>query len=284
MKNPIKTWREFARRQNETLDIDEIEVFLPALPDALEGFRMVVVADLHVRRLNDYHKGILQAIHAANPGCILIAGDTIDSWTEMVNPIQPLFDRLTSIAPVIAVLGNNDCLPSRIHALRDMYHRAGVTILENEMRMFPAGGTALQFTGLLDPTAKKYGIEPEHTETVENPEYVPMSRAIPPKKKDDTKIPSILLVHQPQLVRDYAALHPSLIIAGHAHGGQFRTNGGQGFFAPDQGVLPKFTSGLYTFAETQMIVSRGLGNHNFPLRLNNPPHLPVVILRKENAG
>lgn len=47
------------------------------------------------------------------------------------------------------------------------------------------------------------------------------------------------------------------VLSGHAHGGQFRLPFIGGLVAPDQGFLPEYTSGEYTIANTNMIVSRG---------------------------
>lgn len=271
--------RSFQTRQNETLDVDLIPIKLAGLPPALEGFRIAVIADLHMPRIMPYHDKILEAVYTAQPECILIAGDTIDQTTGPIDALSPFFAMLSRMAPTVAILGNNDCLKGRIFSLREMYQSAGVTLLENETRLLNARGIPLQITGLSDPRAATIGILPEREE---EKEYVPLTEALPPKEEKKTEsilLPSILLLHRPQLVYEYMGLKPSLVIAGHAHGGQFRI-GGRGLYAPDQGILPKLTSGLYTIDGTPLVVSRGLGNHEFPLRLNNPPHIPVAVLEK----
>ena len=89
--------------------------------------------------------------------------------------------------------------------------------------------------------------------------------------------PVIALAHQPQWLYLYEAAGWDLVISGHAHGGQVRLIG-QGLYAPGQGMLPPFTSGLYRRGNTQMAVSRGLGNSTFSLRFGNRLHLPVLVL------
>ena len=48
--------------------------------------------------------------------------------------------------------------------------------------------------------------------------------------------------------------------------------------SPGQGFLPEYDAGLYQVEHTQLIVSRGLGNSSIPWRINNPPHLPMLVL------
>ena len=69
------------------------------------------------------------------------------------------------------------------------------------------------------------------------------------------------------------------MICGHTHGGQIRVpfllNG---LFAPGQGSFPEYAGGLYEMPDCTMIVSRGLGNSLFPLRINNRPELVIITL------
>ena len=94
----------------------------------------------------------------------------------------------------------------------------------------------------------------------------------------------ILMSHRPELIDIYAANNIDLVFCGHAHGGQFRIPFVGGIYAPNQGFLPKYTSGLTLKISTSMVVSRGLGNSVIPVRIFNRPELVVVTLSntKEN--
>lgn len=86
----------------------------------------------------------------------------------------------------------------------------------------------------------------------------------------------LLLCHHPEYWSRYVRQLPvELTLSGHAHGGQWRLFG-QGVFAPGQGILPRYTSGLY---QGRLLVSRGLGNpHHHVPRINNTPMIAVITL------
>ncbi|MBG9584829.1 hypothetical protein ABE42_37895 [Bacillus thuringiensis] len=69
-----------------------------------------------------------------------------------------------------------------------------------------------------------------------------------------------------------------IVLSEHAHGGQFRLLVISKLVAPNQGVLPTYTAGLYEKQNTSMVVSRGLGNSIIPQRIFNRPELVVVQL------
>ena len=72
-----------------------------------------------------------------------------------------------------------------------------------------------------------------------------------------------------------------LLLAGHAHGGQWRLPGLlNGLFAPDQGLFPTYAGGRYALGDTTLLVSRGLARESTRLpRFYNRPELVMVELR-----
>ena len=89
-----------------------------------------------------------------------------------------------------------------------------------------------------------------------------------------------LLSHRPELFSVYRAAGVDLALCGHAHGGQFRIPLLGGVIAPDQGLFPKYSEGLYREEGKAMVVSRGLGNSSVPIRLNNRPEVVKIVLKR----
>ena len=77
----------------------------------------------------------------------------------------------------------------------------------------------------------------------------------------------------------YVRADVDLVLSGHAHGGQFRLPFVGGLVAPNQGLFPKYDAGLYTEENTNMIVSRGIGNSILPFRFNNRPEVILIELK-----
>ena len=46
-------------------------------------------------------------------------------------------------------------------------------------------------------------------------------------------------------------------------------------------MFPKLTAGVHARGKTKMIISRGLGNSEFPLRLFNRPEMIVIDVKKK---
>ena len=72
-----------------------------------------------------------------------------------------------------------------------------------------------------------------------------------------------------------------LVLSGHAHGGQMRLFG-HGLYAPGQGWLPEFTSGMYKGENGSLVISRGLANTASPVpRIFNEQEIVYVEVGKD---
>lgn len=118
---------------------------------------------------------------------------------------------------------------------------------------------------------------------IEDPDFVEgmYEKAIPEIISEELNSDnySILLSHRPEYFDQYVQMGTDLVLAGHAHGGQVRIPFIGGLIALNQGLFPNYTAGLYHEKNTDMIVSRGLGNSIVPVRINNTPELMIVELK-----
>lgn len=257
------------------IELQAIPVALPGLPAAMEGQRFFVLSDLHMHAPGPLYDGAVSAARAAKPHLIFLCGDLIDEHTPDVAILEPVFTALRAVAPVVAVNGNNDAQPGLTDALHALYRKCDITLLENEAREYTLDGESIQIIGAQDP--EFYKVFPQEGEVKQTEPELRLRGLLPP---DGGERVNIVLVHRPERAKEMAPLKPQLMISGHAHGGQMRLFG-QGMYAPGQGILPRYTSGLYELKDGErLVVCRGLGNHAPVPRVNNPPHAVLILLTR----
>ena len=260
---------------NMRIELQAIPVALPGLPAAMEGQRFFVLSDLHMHAPGPLYDGAVSAARAAKPHLIFLCGDLIDEHTPDAAILEPVFTALRAVAPVVAVNGNNDAQPGLTDALHALYRKCDITLLENEAREYTLDGESIQIIGAQDP--EFYRVFPQEGEVKQTEPELRLRGLLPP---DGGERVNIVLVHRPERAKEMAPLKPQLMISGHAHGGQMRLFG-QGMYAPGQGILPRYTSGLYELKDGEkLVVCRGLGNHAPVPRVNNPPHAVLILLTR----
>lgn len=246
----------------------QVTVASGALPEAFEGFKIAHVSDLHNAVFGRKNERLLSLIRAAEPDIIAITGDLIDSRHTDIDSALAFVEAAAEIAPVYYVTGNHE---SRLDfdAIEPRLIAAGARVLRNEAEDIGRGGERIRLAGIDDPSFIRTGGTAEERAAAELEQL-----------GDGGGTFTVLLAHRPELVEVYAEYGAGLVLSGHAHGGQVRLPLLGGLYAPGQGLLPEYDSGLYSLGETQMVVSRGLGNSVAPLRVNNRPELVIVTLSR----
>lgn len=246
----------------------QVTVASGALPEAFEGFKIAHVSDLHNAVFGRKNERLLSLIRAAEPDIIAITGDLIDSRHTDIDSALAFVEAAAEIAPVYYVTGNHE---SRLDfdEIEPRLIAAGARVLRNEAEDIGHGGERIRLAGIDDPSFIRTGGTAEERAAAELEQL-----------GDGGGTFTVLLAHRPELVEVYAEYGAGLVLSGHAHGGQVRLPLLGGLYAPGQGLLPEYDSGLYSLGETQMVVSRGLGNSVAPLRVNNRPELVIVTLSR----
>ena len=246
----------------------QVTVASGAMPEAFEGFKIAHVSDLHNAVFGRKNEKLLSLIRAAEPDIIAITGDLIDSRHTDIDSALAFVEAAAEIAPVYYVTGNHE---SRLDfdAIEPRLIAAGARVLRNEAEDIGRGGERIRLAGIDDPSFIRTGGTAEERAAAELEQL-----------GDGGGTFTVLLAHRPELVEVYAEYGAGLVLSGHAHGGQVRLPLLGGLYAPGQGLLPEYDSGLYSLGETQMVVSRGLGNSVAPLRVNNRPELVIVTLSR----
>ena len=225
--------------------------------------RAAFVADTHDK---PYDK-IVKEIRANKTDVILLTGDIIYAHDDHVVRGFDMLAEFISIAPTYMSLGNHE--GGAVSLVRNKCREIGVKLLEEECVEFEGIFIGGLTSGYI---ADSEGLEENHWKKTPEPDIAWL------REFSSIQGFKLLLNHHPEYYPEYLKeLDIDLILSGHAHGGQWRMFG-RGIFAPGQGLLPKYTSGIY---DERLIVSRGLANNAPPIpRLFNSKELIFIDFHK----
>ena len=255
---------------NTALVTTELSVKSEKLPAAFDGFRLVQVSDLHNASFGEGNAELLERVEQAQPDCIALTGDLVDSRHTDVDAALSFAREAAKIAPTYYVTGNHEARLEEWEKLLTGLEEVGVTILQNESILLEREGQSIAFSGVEDPSF--------HDDPLLHDTEGIWERNLESLSPEEGRY-TILLSHRPEYFAFYEKLGFDLVLAGHAHGGQFRLPGIGGLWAPGQGLFPEYDAGLYQQGGTAMAVSRGLGNSLFPFRVNNQPEIVSITLQ-----
>ncbi len=241
-------------------DIAPIDLTLPRLDAAFQGYRIVHVSDIHIdtwlglERLEQ----VVQLINAQGADLIVITGDFITYRVpRLLEGMSTILRNLHAPDGVMAVLGNHDYW-SAPDEVRAMLRSAGIREMGNRVHTLRRGEAALHIAGLDDVYNKH-----DHLSGILSD--LPLGGA------------AILLVHVPDFADVAAATGRfDLSLSGHSHGGQLVLPRIGPLVLPPYGK--KYYSGLYRINGMYQYTTRGLGTSTFAVRLNCPPEISVLTL------
>ncbi len=243
-----------------------LHLHLPSTNSPAAPVRIAFVADLHSCRYGPNQSTLLRMLEEARPDLVLLGGDIFDDKLSDANA-QTFLRAAAAKYPCFYVSGNHEYWSRRIDEMKAFVRSCGIPVLEGAAATVDCNGRTLDVCGIDDPTYL-----PRETWLAQ------LDAATAAAQTDHVRI---LLTHRPEPVDDYQNRGFDLILAAHAHGGQMRIPGTTlAAYAPDQGFLPRYTSGLYTLPDgTPMVVTPGLAREATPLpRIFNPPTLLLLTL------
>lgn len=258
-------------RQNKKLKVRKTTLKFDKLPQAFDNYKIAQVSDIHCDRVGLSDLSFIKKIKDFNPDIIVITGDVLDSYNNDMDIAYNILSQLAIIAPCYFVSGNHELrLPEEYEQLINIMKKLNITYMNNSNQLITKNNESINLVGVEDYNFFKNEDNLNHRanfiETL--------------KELYSTNHFNILLSHRPEKFPIYADLKYELIFSGHAHGGQWRVPFVGGIFSPSQGFFPKYTNGNYALEDSTIIVSQGLGNSSFPIRINNRIELVLATLKK----
>lgn len=254
---------------NTALELNTYTISSDRLPGAFDGYRIAHVSDLHNAEMGKDNEKLLDMLRETEPDIIAITGDIIDSRNTNIDIALQFTKAAMEIAPCYYVTGNHEARISKYDELKAGMEAAGVVVLEDEKTKISLEGGEITLIGVNDPSYQ--------TDYLFGDAEAVMRDKLSELHSDEDRF-TVLLSHRPELFAVYASSGVDIVLSGHAHGGQFRLPFAGGLVAPNQGLFPKYDAGLYTEENTNMVVSKGIGNSILPFRFNNRPEVILIDL------
>ncbi len=247
------------------IEVVPIQLTIPNLSPAFNKFKIVQISDLHSNRFMPAKRldRIIKLVNQQKPDVIAITGDFITKHEDFNSQeLEEKLSKLVSQISTLSVLGNHDHRgnANATDNLKQALVRSNVTNLDNQVYVIERGTEKLTFAGVDDP----YWGKPDLDRVIK---LLPDNSA------------AILLVHEPDYIKESAATHKfALQLSGHSHGGQIKIPFLNPLILPYGGK--KYFAGLNQVENTLEYTNRGLGMTGLPLRINSRPEITVFTLHR----
>ena len=232
--------------------------------------KLALVTDLHSCAYGREQSNLINTLLNEQPDVALLVGDIFDDDISPENTIK-FIDSIADKIPCYYVTGNHEFWSGKADEFKDIMLSYDVKVLEGSYEDVKVRGEKIRICGIDDPHTDRYPSRAiSYTDQLQK-----LNGA------SSNEIYTILLAHRPERIDEYLSLNVDLVLSGHAHGGQWRIPLilENGLFAPNQGLSPKYSSGLFLFDATTMIVSRGLAKETTKIpRIFNQPELVILTL------
>lgn len=261
------------------IEVQEVTITNPSVPEGFDGFRIVQFSDLHTGSFGSdttFVSKLVDRINSLEPDAVLFTGDIVNRHTSELEPFTSVLSRIT--APVFSVLGNHDYgdyyrWPDSIakaadhRRLIDLQHQMGWDLLNNSSRVWRCRGDSMVIIGVEnigDPPFAVYG---------------DLDRAYPGNLADSSF--KILMSHNPSHwlddIKDAPDKNIALTLSGHTHAMQMELFG----ISPAAWRYPTW-GGLYADADSahRLYVNIGAGEVGIPARIGATPELTIINLRR----
>lgn len=246
------------------------------LPASWDGMRILQISDIHHRQLGKNNSRLIRAAARTQPDWIVITGDLVSrdfSAEKELAQIWTLLTSLRKIAPVYLCLGNHELdliRTDKFQPLATAIEKTGCRLLNNERLYFQRDGEEICLAG----ASLKYQVYRNELQGYRHlKDYTTAQLKEDLGKKDCF---TLLLAHNPLMLKTYGDWGADVVLCGHMHGGVVRLPCLGGLLSPERRFFPKYDKGLYQYRNTYMYVSSGIGK----FRLFNLPEINLIELRK----
>ncbi|HMK09222.1 MAG TPA: metallophosphoesterase [Anaerolineales bacterium] len=250
------------RFRKEDFALFRLEVGVPGLEEAFDGYRLAHLTDLHLGQWLSPARleGVVDLTNGLGADLIALTGDFLSYDLDgSARDLEAQFARLRAPDGVFAVLGNHDHWVGA-DRVRPLLQRCGIRELRNDVFTLRRGGAVLHLAGVDDVM-------------VHQDDLAQVMARLPAGG------PALMLAHEPDFADQVARTGRfGLQLSGHSHGGQV--------VLPGFGPLIrgphcwKYPIDRYQVRGMTLYTNRGLGSNMWWIRINCPPEIALVTLRR----
>jgi len=261
--------------------VEHVEIEFANLPDSFNGYKIVLISDIHAGNFAGSANRLQKAIDLMNreqPDIIALAGDLVNNFAEEITPLIPIFLQLYARDGKYAVLGNHDYggyfdwdtpADSVVNhkAIENAIGQMGFVLLNNQSVIINLNNTdSIALIG-----TENWGIKERH------PKRADLEKAMEPVRDIPFRI---LLTHNPLFWPESVEgkTDIALTLTGHTHGMQMGIKLGKLHLSPAMFQF-RHWAGLYQTDNQYLYVNRGLGVNAFPGRIGMWPEITVITMR-----
>lgn len=253
----------FLNWSNDNIILTEDTYINENIPSSFNGYKILQISDFNNKE--NTSSILIEYTKEVNPDIVVITGDYINSERSTEYNIDYSYiEEIIKKYPIYFITGEQEQDSLCYETFKNKLETLGVEVLDNESIELTKNDDKITLVGLNDSSFFYENLSEFKNKL---------------KELNVSNNFTILLSHRPELIDIYTENNISLVLSGHALGGQIKLPFVGTLYSSNQGFYPNYTNGFYTQNNTTLYVSRGIGNTFIPIRLFNNPEVNVITLK-----
>ncbi len=251
------------------LIIKEYKITNSKLPSSFYGLKIIHMSDIHYGRTIKKKEllKIVAEINLRNPDIVVFTGDLFDNNETLtqkdIKEITEAFQKINATIGKFAITGEHDFKKEEWSTI---IKDSGFTNLNDTYELiYKDGYEPIMIAGL---STNLKGTKNAKDKIAPINDYINSIQ-----ESEEMNVPryKILLLHEPDYIKNVTYQNYDLVLAGHSHNGQVKLP----FIGPiaKSNGAKKYYDEYYSLNNTDLYVSSGLGTTNLDFRLFNRPSL-----------
>ena len=264
----------------QNVRMKKYELEFQNLPESFNGYRIIQISDIHLGSFFSSSRIIKTAskkIRGVNPDLLIFTGDLVNNFSSEIYGRENYFNTMTESTPSFSILGNHDYgdytkwedpenKKDNFNEILEAQKKMGFKLLLNEHVVLKSGSDSIFLAGV-----ENWGHPPFSL-------YADLKKAMQNIPEDAF---TMLLTHDPAhwntIIKNRKDI--DLSFSGHTHGLQWGIKPAGIPFSLVYQIRENW-SGLYQSKYSKLIVSTGLGLVGVPWRIDMPPEINLIILKR----